>query len=85
MCTGRPKMPKLYILMEIGCIECGLKSQVVGVFDDRAAAEREAATCFQRFHWRNGGENSFEVFDIDTDVTVMPSTGHARVQPGSPR
>lgn len=63
-----PGMPKLHILMEIGCIECGMGSEVVGVFDSRAVAERAAAECHDKFHWRYGGENSFEVFDIDTDV-----------------
>ena len=60
-------MPKLYLVMEIGCIECGLGSDVVGLFKDRAKAEREAAVCKKDFHWRFDGENHFDIFEIDTD------------------
>lgn len=53
--------------MEIGCIECGLGSDVVGLFEDRAAAEREVAVCKRDFYWQFGGENRFSIFEIDTD------------------
>lgn len=60
-------MPKLHLVMEIGCIECGLSSCVVGLFEDRAQAEKEVAVCEKDFHWRFGGENHFSIFAIDSD------------------
>ena len=55
---------KRYLVMNIGCIECGVSSDVVGRYDTRAEAGRVADTCNEKLHWREGGQNSFEVFDL---------------------
>ena len=59
----------MYIVMDIGCLECGVSTEVVGVFDTREAAEaaRDART-EETKNWREGGQTSAEVFE-------WPSTG----------
>lgn len=53
-----------FIVVNIGCLECGVSSNIVGVFDDQARADAEAARCDKNFGWREGGQNSFEVFPM---------------------
>lgn len=53
-----------FIVVNIGCIECGVSSNIVGVFDNRGAAERIADDLDEKFSWREGGQNSFEVFEM---------------------
>ncbi len=54
----------MWLVMNIGCIECGVSSAIVGVFADKEKAESIAAECDKNFSWREGGQNSFEVFEI---------------------
>lgn len=54
---------KRYLLMNIGCIECGVSSAIVGFYDHESDAEAAAEKCSEHLHWRDGGQNSFEVFD----------------------
>ena len=51
-----------YIVVNIGCIECGVSSNIVGVFDDDIKANEIAAKLNDTHAWREGGQNSFEVF-----------------------
>lgn len=53
-----------YIVVNIGCIECGVSSNIVGVFDNKKKAEEIANKCDSKFSWREGGQNSFEVFEL---------------------
>lgn len=55
---------KRYLLMNIGCIECGVSSNVVGLYDSEDQANSDAEKCYEHLHWREGGENGFEVFDL---------------------
>jgi hypothetical protein len=57
-----------FIVVNIGCIECGISSQIVGVFNSEEKAEEIAKQCDEKYSWREGGQNSFEVFP-------MPNTG----------
>jgi hypothetical protein len=54
----------MYLVMNIGCIECGVSSQVVGVFEKEDQANEIAKKCEEKFSWREGGQNSFEVFPL---------------------
>lgn len=54
----------MYLVMNIGCIECGLSSAVVGVFASRERAEAIANSCDEKYSWREGGHNAFEVFEL---------------------
>jgi hypothetical protein len=54
----------MWIVVNIGCIECGVSSNIVGVFDDKARAEAVADKCRDEFEWRESGQNDFEVFPM---------------------
>lgn len=54
----------MWIVINIGCIECGVSSNIVGVFDDIEDAENVAEACTERYDWREGGQNSFEIFEL---------------------
>jgi len=53
-----------YILVNIGCIECGVSSNIVGVFDNKEMAEKLQSQCNEKYDWREGGQNSFEIFEM---------------------
>lgn len=55
---------KKYIVVNIGCIECGVSSNIVGVFDDDIKANEIAAKLNDTHSWREGGQNSYEVFPM---------------------
>lgn len=54
-----------YLLMNIGCIECGVSSDVVGLYETEDMANVDAGKCNEKLHWREHGQNSFEVFDLE--------------------
>lgn len=59
----------MWIVVNIGCIECGVSSNIVGVFTDEIRARELADTLDETHNWRGGGQNSFEVFPMpETDV-----------------
>lgn len=53
-----------YVAVDIGCIECGEESKVIGIFTDIADAEEELTKHaeYQSEHWH--GEHSFELFEV---------------------
>ena len=55
---------KKYIVVNIGCIECGVSSNIVGVFDDDIKANEIAAKLNDTHEWREGGQNAYEVFPM---------------------
>jgi hypothetical protein len=57
-----------YLLFNIGCIECGVSSGVVGVFTDKIKADKLASICDEHHHWREGGQNSYEVFELPSTL-----------------
>lgn len=62
----------MFIVINIGCIECGVTSNIVGVFTDRAEAETIAEACEKEYAWREGGQNRFEVFTIPEVGVIHP-------------
>jgi hypothetical protein len=54
----------MFLVFNVGCIECGVSSNVVGVYKSKKEADRIAAICTNKLSWRGGGQNSFEVFDL---------------------
>jgi len=54
----------MFLVMNIGCIECGVSSQVVGVFETEEKANEIAEKSEEKYSWREGGQNSFEVFPV---------------------
>ena len=54
----------MFLVINIGCIECGVSSQVVGLFETEEQAISIAEECNDKYSWREGGQNYFEVFDL---------------------
>jgi hypothetical protein len=54
----------MYIVVDIGCIECGVASGVVGVFSDKARAEQIAIECSRHYDFAGGGQHHFNVFEV---------------------
>jgi hypothetical protein len=59
-----------YLVFNVGCIECGVSSNVVGVFTSKADAEALAEKLHDKCNWREGGQNSFEVFELDAEGVI---------------
>ena len=55
-----------WILVNIGCIECGVSSAIVGVFTDKERADALADELSTKYHWREMGQNNYEVFAMPT-------------------
>lgn len=53
-----------WIVVNIGCIECGVSSQLVGVYTTKEEAEAIALRLRTSHNWRQGGQNGFEVFAL---------------------
>lgn len=62
----------MWLVMNIGCIECGVSSAVVGVFADKAKADEIAAECDKKYEWREDGQNAFEVFELPEAEQIAP-------------
>ena len=54
----------MYMVFNIGCIECGVSSKIVGLFADKLKAEEVRKMCEDKHHWRDNGQNAFEVFEL---------------------
>jgi hypothetical protein len=54
----------MWLVVNIGCIECGVSSNVVGLFDNEGEADRIAGLLNTKHNWREGGQNSYEVFPL---------------------
>jgi len=62
----------MYLVMNIGCIECGVTSKIVGVFKDKSEADYIAEECDKKYSWRQSGQNLFEVFEMPENEKVDP-------------
>lgn len=62
MNEGKSEGP--YLVFNVGCIECGVPSDVVGIYSSEIEAYRIAGLCGKELYWRHGGQNTFEVFDL---------------------
>ena len=58
------KKHKSWMVFNVGCIECGVSSDVVGFYTTEEEAKRVAQACGDELNWRQQGQNSFEVFDL---------------------
>ncbi len=65
-------MTDLYIVVNIGCIECGVSSDIVGVFNDIIKAREIAKNLGRTHNWREGGQNSFHVFKMPETNIINP-------------
>ncbi len=51
-----------WLVVNIGCIECGVSSNVVGLFATEAEATSLARRLDRTHGWREHGQNEFEVY-----------------------
>ena len=65
-------MEKKYVVVNIGCIECGVSSDIVGVFANKEKAYAIASACDDKYNWREGGQNAFEVFELPEPEIINP-------------
>jgi hypothetical protein len=58
-------MPERWLAFDIGCIECGEGSAVIGTYATQEAAQQAADTAEeqQKQDWR--GQHRFEVYDLE--------------------
>jgi hypothetical protein len=54
----------MFLVINIGCIECGVSSNIVGLFETEEQANIIAEKCNNKYSWREGGQNNFEVFPL---------------------
>ena len=54
----------MWLVFEVGCIECGADSGAVGLYDTEEEANVVTATLNTKLHWRCGGDNYFEAYDL---------------------
>ena len=65
-----------WIVINIGCIECGVSSAIVGVFADRERAKAVAKMCLSNHHWREGGQNDYIVLKLpDPEIVAAEYAG----------
>ena len=72
-----------WLVFNIGCIECGVSSDVVGVYATEAEANAVAQICSRKLSWRESGQNAFQVFDLSSSqaeeyAAVINDAGAAR-------
>lgn len=70
-----------WLAFDVGCIDCGEASAVIGVYTTRVEAEAacETAKQKQRADWH--GQHSMEVFDL---LAWLPGTGAVRSPENAP-
>jgi len=64
-------MTTLYVAMQIGCLECGEPSKVLGVFTDKDVADKLVKDAWS---WHDivdnwAGERHYYVNEVELDVT----------------
>ena len=53
-----------YVAVDIGCIECGENSHVLGIFTDKKKAEKVCDMHEERQRKKWIGQHNFEVYEI---------------------
>ena len=56
---------KYYVLVDIGCIECGEESAVIGIYTSKKKAQRIRREHEKRQNESWNGQHIFEIFEID--------------------
>ena len=61
---------KKYIVFNIGCLECGVSSNIVGVFKNKDKALKIKKICDEKYSWRKNGDNDFIVFELPESEVI---------------
>lgn len=59
-----------WIVVNVGCIECRVSTNIVGVFTEKSQAEAVAEKLDDVMRGREGGQNSFEVFPMPANANA---------------
>lgn len=59
---------KRWLVFNVGCIECGVSSAPVACYATEKEASAIATLLNDKLSWREGGQNSFEVFDLSAPM-----------------
>ena len=54
----------MWLVFNVGCIECGVSSNVVAIYPTEHEANAVAEKLNEDYAWREGGQNSYEVFKL---------------------
>lgn len=65
---------QLFLVMEIGCLECGSPDSVIGVFKTKEAAELAVKAVESKMYWRGGGHCVFEIFELPMQTGLTKDT-----------
>lgn len=60
----------MWLVFNVGCIECGVSSNVVAVYPHKHEADKVAEKLNNEHSWREGGQNSYEVFELGAAYEV---------------
>lgn len=60
-----------YVVVDIGCIECGEPSSVLGIFTDKEKAIEISKKCeeYQEKNWT--GQHDFEIYEVDKENKLI--------------
>lgn len=59
-------MKTMWIVIDVGCHECGVGSETVGAYATLEEAETAVVQCDERTgRWRDGGQTYAEIFAVD--------------------
>jgi len=59
-------MSAQYVVIDVGCHECGVSSEAVGIYDTGVAALEARDECDTRTEgWREGGQTIAMVFEFE--------------------
>jgi len=62
----------MWLVINIGCIECHVSSNIVGLIADKVEADALAKRLSESHGWREGGQNEFEVFPLPEVGVIAP-------------
>lgn len=58
---------KVWVVIDVGCHECGVGSESVGIYDTEVEAKAAAAVRDKETGcWRDGGQTYCEIFEMET-------------------
>ncbi len=58
---------KKWMVFNIGCIECGVSSNIVGIYPTKEQADIIASKLNEKGEWRRRGQNYYEVYSLSED------------------
>lgn len=74
----------MWLVFDVGCIECGVSSNVVAIYPTEQEASAVAEKLNEVYAWREGGQNSYEVFklgemyEVNSEYKEILSDGEAK-------